>query len=86
MYHLVWSEVTLDLLASIYVEADEDQRFRMANGVAALNVRLKTMPSEVGESRGDGFRIAFTPLLVIALEVDEMARLVRVYDVARYGR
>lgn len=86
MYTVFWRRSLLDHLADLYVAADVPERERMARGVEGLNRRLKSEPHEVGEARGDRFRIAFPPLLAVVFEVDEAEQVVRVVSVNRYGR
>ena len=58
----------------------------MAGGVESFNARLASGPLSIGESRGEGYRVAFLPLLMVYFHVDELNRQVRVTDVIRYGR
>jgi len=57
----------------------------MAAGVQAFNDQLSADPFEVGESRADGFRVAFPPLLRVSFHVNRATGRVRVLDVMRYG-
>ena len=86
MFESFWLESALDRLAIIYVAADTPDRARLAEGVERLNNRLASDPLDVGESRAGGFRVAFTPLLMVYFHVDEMKRRVRVTDVIPYGQ
>ena len=57
----------------------------MADGVDHLNAQLAADPFEVGESRADGLRVAFPPLLCVSFTVDKARRTVRVAKLFRYG-
>jgi hypothetical protein len=86
MYTVIWKSLLLDRLAVIYVDAEPDERERMALGVEAFNIRLALDPLDVGESRVGGYRVAFPPLLQVSFHVDEARRRVSVTDVIRFGR
>lgn len=86
MFAYYWFDAVLDKLADIYVTLGPADQDRLAAGVEAFNARLAADPQDVGESRPDGYRVAFPPLLQVYFHVDEAARLVRVTDVSRYGR
>ena len=86
MYAVIWKTALLDRLADIYVAAEVDERERMAAGIEALNARLADDPSDVGESRVGGYRVAFTPLLRVSFHVDPVRRQVRVTDLVRIRR
>lgn len=85
MFESLWLESALDQLAVIYIAVDSQNRTRLAEGVERLNRRLVSDPLDVGESRAGGFRVAFTPLLMVYFHVDEMKRRVRVTNVMPYG-
>jgi hypothetical protein len=78
MFTLTWENTALDQLADAYVAADSDERARMAAAVDALNVRLRTDPMSVGESRVGAFRVEFVPRLAILFHVSESDGTVRV--------
>ena len=86
MYTVIWKSFLLDRLADFYVTTSAPERERMAGGVELLNLRLATDPLDVGESRDVGYRVVFTPLLMVTFHVNEAARRVRVTDVTRFGR
>ena len=86
MYDVIWREGLLDRLADLYVAASVHDRERMARGVQGLNRRLKDEPMDVGESRPDGFRVVFLPLLFVTFHVDDAQMVVRVSGVRRYGK
>jgi len=86
MFALIWKIATLDVLADLYVAAGPGERERMAAGVEALNARRRSSPHDEGESRSNGFRVAFPPLLAVFFHVSEADRVVRVVRVQRYGR
>lgn len=86
MFDYRWLETVLDKLAAVYVSLDVPQQNRMAAGVERFNERLAADPLDLGESRGGGYRVAFTPLLMVTFHVNEAARRVRVTDVTRFGR
>jgi hypothetical protein len=85
MYGFVWSRSVLEGLAEIYVAAAGPERDRMATGIEAFNSRIARAPLDVGESRGDGGRLAFIPLLAVWFEVNNSTQRVEVTGVARYG-
>lgn len=86
MYGLTWTDPALDALADIYLGASVAERERIAPGVEALNARLQDDPLEEGESRYDGFRLTFPPLLCVLFLVSETDQHVFVGRVWRYGR
>lgn len=86
MYTVFWRRSLLDHLADLYVAATVPERERMARGVEGLNRQLASEPHEVGEARGDRFRIVFLPLLAVVFEVDDSEQAVRIVSVSRYGR
>ena len=86
MYHYAWLEPVLDDLAAIYVAAARKKRDDLAAGVSKFNTQLADDPLSVGESRFDGRRVAFPPLLRIFFKVDVAARRVWVTSVIRYGK
>jgi len=75
----------LDRLAELYVACGEEQQARMGKGVENFNTQVAADPFAVGESRSDGLRVAFTPLLTVSFHVDRTDRVVRVTKVSRYG-
>jgi hypothetical protein len=85
-YTVIWRRVLLDRLADFYTAADVPDRERMSAGVEALNEKLADDPSDVGESRAGGDRIAFPPLLAVTFTINPADRVVRVTGLARYGR
>jgi plasmid stabilization system protein ParE len=86
MFALTWSNDALDLLADIYVAATPAERARIAAGVEALNARLRSDPINEGESRPNGRRLTFAPLLAVVFRVSTANRIVRVTHVHRYGK
>ena len=84
-YTVIWQAVQLDRLAELYVASDLATQQRMAEGVEAFSARLADDPLQVGESRSDGFRVAFPPLLTVSFHVDQVRRRVRITRVTRYG-
>ena len=84
-YTVIWKVAMLDRLAELYVACDEEGQSRMGRGVENFNARLADDPFAVGESRSDGLRVAFTPLLTVSFHVDFAQRVVRVTKVSRYG-
>ena len=85
MYEYVWFRGVLEELADIYVSVSRQERDRMAAGLEAFNGRLARDPFDVGESRDDGLRLAFIPLLMVRFKVNSVTRYVLVTGVARYG-
>ena len=85
MFKSLWSRSVLDELADIYVSATSPERDRMASGIESLIGRLASDPFDVGESRDDGDRLAFTPLLMVRFNVNTAAYRVLIKAVARYG-
>jgi plasmid stabilization system protein ParE len=61
-FEVIWKTAALDHLADIYVSLSVEERARISNGVEALNTSLAEHPSEIGEARSNGIRIAFTSL------------------------
>lgn len=86
MCALIWSGNALDQLADLYVTMTPDERERVTGAVEALNQRLRDDPFAEGESRSEGLRITFIPMLSVGFNVLESARTVRVTRVVRYGR
>ena len=86
MFEYRWLRSVLDKLADIYVSTDVPDRDRIVAGVEMFNLKLATDPLSIGESRGDGYRVAFLPLLLVYFHVDEANLRVQITDVSRYGR
>ena len=86
MFALLWVEYAMNGLADVYIAASPEERERIAAGVEAVNARLRTDPSDEGESREGGGRITFPPLLAVGFHVSEDERVVQVRGVRRYGR
>ena len=76
MYAVIWKTFLLDRLADIYVSAEPEERTRMAAGLTSFNERVAADPYEVGESREEGYRVAFPALLRVSFHVDRAARRV----------
>src|SRR4051794_23937238 len=85
MFTVTWLNTPLDRLADAYVSGSPADRERMAVGIDALNSRLRSDPLDVGESRSEGFRIAFAPPLAVGFHVDEAGRDVTVMMVKLTG-
>ena len=84
-YAVIWKSFLLDRLAEFYTAAGAVERQQMADGVERFNARLADDPFQVGESRADGLRVAFPPLLSVYFHVDKVRRAVRITRVTRYG-
>jgi hypothetical protein len=78
MFDLTWENTALEQLADAYVAATTEDREQMATAIEALNVRIRSDPLAVGESRLGAYRVAFVPLLAILFHVSESDRTVRV--------
>lgn len=86
MFALIWTERALDQLADVYVAVAQDERDRIAAAVDSFNQRLQSDPLSEGESRSNGFRIAFLPLIAVMFRVSEADGVAHVTRVRRFGR
>ena len=63
-------------LAAIWIESDSATRKRLTTQIQVIEDQLVRAPSEVGESRGPGRRLAILRDLILDLSVRELDRLV----------
>jgi hypothetical protein len=84
MYEVVWTESSLDELATLWLEADSARRPIIAAAQSQIDHLLARYPIEVGESRPGNRRIAFVPPLGVVFSVREavrVAKVLRVWDI-----
>jgi hypothetical protein len=84
-YALVWLEAAEEQLASAYLAARErGEAERVTRLVARLESQLRTVPAQLGESRGTRSRVALVLPLTLHFEINDDVRVVVVTEV-RYA-
>lgn len=86
---IVWEESALNELADIWLRADASERRCITSATDELEHRLKTRPSEQGESRSRDRRIFHAPPLGVIFRVKEESQTVivlRVWHIRRRTR
>ncbi len=84
MFRVAWLQSALDELTATWLEADSALRQAITAASHWIDAQLSKAPSQEGESREGGTRIAFIPPLSITFEVDEDAQVVMVAHVRRF--
>ena len=78
MFAVIWYNSALDALADAVVQADLPTRDTIEQAVIRLNTNLAADPTNLGESRLGGRRIAFEQPCAILFRVDNASGVVRV--------
>jgi hypothetical protein len=61
MYTVLWTESSLDELATLWLEADATLRQIITAAQSQIDHLLERSPAELGESRPANRRVAFVP-------------------------
>lgn len=83
MNDLGWEDHARDELADVWVAATPDEREVIERVVLSVERDLRTDPFEVGESRGDRFRVLIRPPLTFWYTVSPGGAEVRIFRVLR---
>lgn len=86
MFRVEWLESATNDLANAWVQSDSDLREAITTEANALDQRLQTDPSSVGESRGGNERIHFIYPLAATFTVDAKSNVVHVIRIRVFRR
>ena len=83
-FTVVWVPSAADRLADLWIEAED--REAIASATNQIDKLLKSDPSQQGESRLGSRRILIVPPLIVAIEIHEPDRVVKVLGVRLQSR
>jgi hypothetical protein len=86
MFRVEWRDAALNELATLWMEADSNQRRAITQTTNVIDEKLGTDPVGETESRERDDRVLFEPPLGILFQVDLSARNVSVDHVWFYPR
>jgi len=84
-YTVVWEEAAEANLASFWLDAPIGRQAKIQEAVDLVEVALRRQPHDIGESRGDGTRLAIQTPVALSFEVLDDERMVRVLSIHLFG-
>jgi hypothetical protein len=86
MFTIRWKQSAVNELATLWTQADSDQRKAITAATHHIERQLKQHPQDTGESRGDRDRVWWVFPLGVRFEVDEASSRVRVLQIWSFRR
>ena len=86
MFQVVWLQVALDELMTLWMQADATLRQAITAASHAVDQRLASDPLNEGESRPGGSRITFVPPLAVRFQIEADGQTVTVLHVRVFRR
>jgi hypothetical protein len=84
MFRVRWKQAAINELASLWMNADAEQRRAITQATDLIDRQLQVDPEIQGESRPRNRRILFATPLGILFRVDPQQKLVRVLQIWRF--
>jgi hypothetical protein len=82
MYQVRWRPSAEQALAELWTSAPD--RAEVAKAADAIDALLERDPHAFGEERGQATRIGFVPPLVVLFDINDLDRMVFVWDIWRW--
>jgi hypothetical protein len=86
MFRVVWLQVAVDELMTLWMQSDSDLRQAITAASHTVDQRLANDPLNEGESRPAGSRITFVAPLAVRFHIDAAAQTVTVLHVRVFRR